>query len=125
MGSSKPSKQRLQLINAPLHKRRKLFNARLADDLMSRYGVKRLPIRVGDVVKILRGDWAGHEGKVVKVDLKRVRIYVEGVTMKRSDGTPVYYGIHPSKVIITKVDMSDKLREEIIKRRKGVATKAG
>lgn len=124
MVSSKPSKQRLQLINASLHKRRKLFNARLADDLVSRYGTKRLPIRVGDVVKILRGDWAGHEGKVVKVDLKRVRIYVEGVTMKRSDGTPVYYGIHPSKVIITKVDMSDKLREEIIKRRKEVMTKA-
>ncbi|MET1159408.1 MAG: 50S ribosomal protein L24 [Thermoprotei archaeon] len=117
--SAKPSKQRKALYNAPLHKLRKLFNAPLSKELREKYGVKRLPVRVGDVVKIMRGDWKGHEGKVVKVDTKRVRIYVEGVQIKKADGTPVYYPIHPSKVMIIKLDLSDKWRRAIIERRSG------
>ena len=80
--SSQPRKQRLMLYNAPLHRRHALFNAKLSKELAEKLGVKRLPIRVGDVVRIMRGDWAGHEGKIVKVDYKRIRIYVEGVTIK-------------------------------------------
>lgn len=119
MISSKPSKQRVLLIKASINKKRKLLTARLSKEMISKYGIKRISIRVGDTVKILRGDWAGHEGKVVKVDLKRCRIHVEGVTVKRADGTPVYYPIHPSKVMITKLDVSDKWREKVINRRKG------
>lgn len=116
--SAKPSKQRKSLYRAPLHKLRKLFNAPLSEELREKYGVKRLPVRTGDVVRILRGDWKGHEGKVVEVDAKRVRLRVEGVQIKRSDGTPVYYPIHPSKVMIVKLDLSDKWRLKIIERRK-------
>jgi large subunit ribosomal protein L24 len=117
--SSKPSVQRKALYNMPLHLRHKLFDAKLSKELAEKYGVKRLPVRVGDVVRIMRGDFAGHEGKVVNVDLKRVRIFVEGAQIKRSDGTPVYYPIHPSKVMIVKLDLSDKYRLKIIERRKG------
>ncbi len=115
--SAKPSKQRKTLFNAPLHLRHKLFNAPLSPELREKYGVKRLPVRKGDTVRIMRGDWKGHEGKVVRVDLKRVRIYVEGVQRKKADQTPVYYPIHPSKVMIVKLDLSDKWRKKIIERR--------
>jgi large subunit ribosomal protein L24 len=93
----------------------------LSPELVEKYGVKRLPVRVGDVVRIMRGDFAGHEGKVVEVDLDRVRIHVEGVQIKKADGTPVYYPIHPSKVMIVKLDLSDKYRLKIIERRKAVS----
>lgn len=116
--SSKPSAQRKALYNMPLHLRHKLFNALLSEELRNRYGVRRLPVRVGDVVRIMRGDFRGHEGKVVKVDLKRIRIFVEGVQIKKADGTPVYYPIHPSKVMIVKLDLSDKYRLKIIERRR-------
>lgn len=118
--SSKPSAQRKALYNLPLHLRHKLFNALLSPELREKYGVKRLPVRAGDVVRVLRGDFAGHEGKVVKVDLKRVRLHIEGVQMKKADGTPVYYPIHPSKVMIVKLDLSDNYRLKIIERRKRV-----
>ncbi|MEM0002376.1 MAG: 50S ribosomal protein L24 [Desulfurococcaceae archaeon] len=120
--SAKPSVQRKRLYNMPLHLRHKLFNAKLSKELVEKYGVKRLPVRVGDVVRIMRGDFAGHEGKVVRVNLKRVRIFVEGVQIKKADGTPVYYPIHPSKVMIVKLDLSDKYRLKIIERRKSVST---
>lgn len=118
--SSKPSKQRKAFFNAPLHVRHKFFNAPLSPELREKYGVKRLPVRKGDVVRIMRGDFAGHEGKVVRVDLKRIRIFVEGVQRKKADGTPVYYPIHPSKVMIVKLDLSDPRRREIVERRKTI-----
>jgi large subunit ribosomal protein L24 len=105
----------------PLHLRHRLFNAPLSSELREKYGVKRLPVRVGDTVRIMRGDFTGTEGKVVNVDLKRVRVFVEGVQIKKADGTPVYYPIHPSKVMIVKLDLSDKYRVRIIERRKGKA----
>jgi len=94
------------------------MTAMLSPELREKYGIKRLPVRKNDVVRILRGNWAGHEGKVVEVDLKRLRIFVEGVTIKKADGTPRYYPIHPSKVMIVKLDLSDPKRKEIIERRR-------
>jgi large subunit ribosomal protein L24 len=117
--SSQPRKVRKRLFNAPLHQRWKLLTAKLSEDLQKEHGIKRLPVRTGDTVKILRGDWRGHEGKVVEVDLKRVRIYVEGVTIKKADSTPRYYPIHPSKVIITKLGEVDEVRRKIIERKRG------
>lgn len=118
--SAKPSAQRRQLYNMPLHLRHKLLSAKLSKDLQQKYGIKRLPVRAGDVVRIMRGDFAGHEGKVVKVDLKRARIFIEGVQIKKADKTPVYYPVHPSKVMIVKLDVSDKYRLRIIERRRKI-----
>lgn len=101
----------------PLHLRRRLLSAKLSKELQQKYDIKRLPIRAGDVVRIMRGDFAGHEGKVVKVDLKRARIFVEGAQIKKADKTPVYYPIHPSKVMIVKLDVSDKYRLKVVERR--------
>ncbi len=115
--SHKPGKQRKAFFNAPLHIRQKFMAAPLSRELREKYGVKRLPVRKGDVVRIMRGNWRGHEGKVVDVDLKRIRIFVEGVQIKKADGTPVYYPIHPSKVMIVKLDLSDPWRKRIIERR--------
>ncbi len=117
--SDQPRKQRKALYNAPLHLRRKLLTAPLSKELREKYGVKRLPVRKGDEVRIVRGAYAGMEGKVNRVDLRKVRIYIDGVTRERSDGTPVFIPIHPSKVEIIKLDLSDEERRKIIERRKG------
>ncbi|MEM2136413.1 MAG: 50S ribosomal protein L24 [Candidatus Methanomethylicia archaeon] len=110
--SKKPSKQRKASLKAPLHKRHKLMSAPLSPELREKYHRRSFPVRKGDSVLIMRGDFAGLEGKVMKVDLKKVRIYVEGATRKKADGTTIYANIHPSKVIITKLDLSDRLRRE-------------
>ncbi|ABU82585.1 50S ribosomal protein L24 [Ignicoccus hospitalis] len=116
--SKKPSKQRKFLYNAPLHLRHKFMNAPLSKELREKYGVKRLPVRKGDTVKIVRGKFRGHEGTVAKVDLKKARIYVDGATIENSRGEQRFYPIHPSKVIITKLGEVDKVRQKIIERRK-------
>lgn len=121
--SSQTRKQRKLLYNLPLHKRWHLLNAPLSDELRKELGIRRLMVRKGDVVRIVRGDWKGHEGKVVKVDLKRSRLHVEGVTVKKADGTDVYYPIHPSKVVIVKLGEVDEIRKRIIERRAEVRRK--
>ncbi|MCE4621456.1 MAG: 50S ribosomal protein L24 [Desulfurococcales archaeon] len=115
--SRQPRKQRRAYFNAPLHVRQKLMSAPLSPELREKYGVRSLPVRKGDKVRIMRGDFKGHEGKVVKVDLRRLRIYVDGVTIKKADGTPVFRPIHPSKVMIIELNLEDPWRRKILERR--------
>lgn len=114
-----PRKQRKFLYNAPLHLRSKIMAATLSKGLRNKYGIRSMPIREGDKVRVMRGDFKGKEGKVVEVDLKRYRIHVEGVTQKRTDGTEVFYPLHPSNVMIIELNLDDERREKIINRRAG------
>lgn len=115
--SKQPKKQRKFLYNAPLHLRQKIMSAPLSEDLRKKYGIKNMPIRTGDKVKIIRGDFKGHEGKVMNVDLRRYRINIEGATQKKVNGTEVFYPIHPSNVMIVELNLEDERREKIIERR--------
>ena len=123
--SRQPRKQRRAYYNAPLHKRQKLMSAPLSRELREKYGVRNLPVRKGDKVRILRGDFRGHEGEVVEVDLKSYRIYIDGVTIKKADGTPVFRPIHPSNVLIVSLKLDDEWRKRIIERRGKPITEAG
>lgn len=116
--SSQPRKQRKALYNAPLHKRQKLIAAPLSPELREQYQVRTLPVRVGDEVVIMRGMFKGHRGKVVKVDLKRLRIHVEGATINNARGEPRYYPIHPSNVMIVSLKLDDEHRKKIIERKR-------
>ena len=113
-----PRKQRKRLYNAPAHLRHKLMAAPLAPELMSSKGVKTLPVRKGDTVRIVRGDHTGFEGKVNRVDLKRYRIFIEGLTREKVDGTNIFVSVHPSKVMIKNLKLDDKWRKGIVERKK-------
>lgn len=71
----------------------------------------------------MRGDYKGFEGKVTSVDRRQYRIFVEGVTREKVDGSTAFIPIHPSKVMITRLNLDDKWRREILKRKGGVAEK--
>ncbi len=117
--SHKPSKQRKYLYNAPLHHRGKIMSAHLSPELREKYGVRSMPIRKGDRVKVVRGDYRGTEGEVISVDREKYRIAIKGLIRKKTDGTEIPIPIHPSKVIITKLDLKDDARKKILER-KGV-----
>jgi large subunit ribosomal protein L24 len=92
--------------------------APLSTELATSKGAKTLPVRKGDTVRILRGDNKGFEGKVSRVDLKAYRIYLEGLTREKVDGTNIFLAIHPSKVQIRNLNLDDKYRKETILGRK-------
>ena len=110
MMSIQPRKQRKALYTAPLHIRRKLMSANLSKDLRADIGKRSLPIRVGDKVQVVRGDFKGHEGKVESIDAKRYKVTVEGVTLSKPDGNAVLLPIHPSNLMIIEADLKDERR---------------
>ena len=118
-----PRKQRKRLFNAPAHIRHKLMAAPLSNELAASKGAKTLPVRKGDTVRILRGDNKGFEGKVSRVDLKAYRIYLEGLTREKVDGTNIFLPIHPSKVQIRNLNLDDKWRKDILARKQPVEKK--
>jgi large subunit ribosomal protein L24 len=116
-----PKKQRKRMFNAPAHLRHKLMSAPLSHELTASKGAKTLPVRKGDTILIKRGDNKGFEGKVSRVDLKAYRIYIEGLTREKVDGTNIFLPIHPSKVEIRNLNLDDKWRKNILERKKATA----
>lgn len=110
--SEKAGKQRKRQKNAPHHKKRKLMASTLAADLREKYGTRRIPVRKGDEVEIMRGSFKGHIDKVAEVDRRNEKIYVEEVTVQKADESKEPFGVHPSNLRIVRLDLSDPWRKE-------------
>ena len=115
--SQKPRKQRKWRQNAPLHRRRKMVASTLSRELREKYNRRSLPVRKGDKVKIIRGEFKESGGEITRLDPKNYKIYIEGINIKKSDGTDVERAIDPSNVMITDLYMEDKKRREILERK--------
>ena len=108
--SKQPRKQRKYLANAPLHLKRKLVNANLCKELRKKYSRRSFPVRKADVVKIMRGSNKGKKGKIAGIDLKRARVWIEGIQKQKKDGTKVNVYFKPSKLQILELNLDDKKR---------------
>jgi large subunit ribosomal protein L24 len=115
--SSKARKQRKFLYNAPLHLRRKLLSAHLSKELQEKYKRRSFPVRVGDEVEVMRGEFKKRTGKVAKVDLKKYKVYIEGLTRKKVEGREKMVPIHPSNLRIINLNLEDKKRVEALERK--------
>ncbi len=99
-----------------LHGRHKILAAPLSPDLRKTHGCRSLPVRKGDKVKLVRGDFKGVEGEVTGVDSKNRRITIERVVTTKADESEVSRQVHPSNVMITKLH-TDRMRDKVLKRR--------
>ena len=94
-----------------------MLSARLSNDLTKNHKVRRLPVRTGDSVRVMRGDFAGLEGKVQRVDYSNGRIFVEGMAREKSAGLSSQLPVHVTKVRITNLNLSDKWRSGLLAER--------
>ncbi len=109
--SHKASKQRKNLFAGNLHKKKRVMRAHVADDLMEKYDIWTVRVHKGDTVKVMRGGYAGHTAKVTDVDTKNRVIFIEKVTSVKADGKETPRPIHPSNVLVTKLDLTDPYRK--------------
>lgn len=116
-GVTKPGKNRKRRFNAPNHIRRKFLSAPLSPSLKIEYGARSMPVRRDDTVTITKGDRKLTQGKVIRVDSERSKIYIEGVTRNRMDGSMVQIPIRPENVMITRLELGDDKRRAILARR--------
>jgi large subunit ribosomal protein L24 len=110
MVTIQPRKSRKAMYDAPVHVRRATLAAHLSEDLLLKYNRRSTTVRKGDTVKILRGEFRGTTGKVLAVDTRAQRITVEGATVRTAKHAEKAKPIHPSNVVLTKLDLSDPLR---------------
>ncbi len=112
--SKDPTKQRKKILTAPQHVLKNLMSAHLSKELVEKYNRRAIPIRKGDTVKVLRGEFKGIQGKVINVDLKKMRVFIENITRKKVDGSTVNVPIHVSKVMITQLNLDDEYRKTLL-----------
>ncbi len=74
-------------------------------------------LRKGDGVKIMRGQFKNKTGKIEEISVKKTLVYVNGIEVTKRDGTKARYPINPSNLIITDVNMDDKMRNKAIVRK--------
>ena len=115
--SKQPRKQHKYRYHAPLHLRQKLAGAHLAENLIKEYKRRSIGARKGDEVVIMRGEFRGKSGKITDVDLKKLRIFVDVAKRKKVSGQEVQVPIDPSNVKITKLNLDDKQKKEILERK--------
>jgi len=111
------------LHNAPLHKKRKWISSHLAENLLLKYDRRSLPVVKGDTVKVMRGNFRGHEDKISKVNVRDQTVEIEGVTITTAKGTKIAKPIHASTLLITKLNVTDKWRRRKLESGLSEATK--
>ena len=118
LSSTQPRKQRKYRINAPLHTRHKFLNAQLSKPLRQKYGKRNLPLRKGDEVLVMRGNFRKKKAKVTSIDLKHSLIVLENIQRSKRDGTKVNVYFNPSTLQIQSLTLDDKKRLAVLDRKK-------
>ncbi|MBW2988663.1 50S ribosomal protein L24, partial [Candidatus Woesearchaeota archaeon] len=61
----------------------------------------------------------GKEGTIKEVDLKRLKVTVNGVEITKNDGTKVFPYLDPSNLQILELKTDDKARQKALARKGG------
>ncbi len=109
-GSNQPRKQRKYIANAPLHIKRKFVSVNLSKELRKKHGKRNVTARKGDTVKIMRGKFKGKQGKVTEIKMKTSKIIVDGIQVKKQDGSKANVKMIPSNLQIIELNLEDKKR---------------
>lgn len=112
MKTKKPSKQRKKIALATEKEILKMMKVRLSKKLREKYRTRSVSVRKGDSVKILRGDFAGIEGKIIETDRHNQKVTVEGVTKEKVSGEQRRIPVHVSNVEMTTMDTGDRWRSD-------------
>lgn len=94
-----------------------MMSVHISKELKIKYGKRNAPVRKGDKVKVLRGQYKGRIGEVERINLKKYKVYVQGVENIRKDGGKVQYPISPSNLMIIELKTEDKKRRASLERK--------
>jgi len=117
--ASSRRKSRKAHFSAPSHIKRKLMSSHLSKELQTKHGVRSIPVRKDDEVKVMRGTHKGRGGKVIQVYRKKWCIHIEKIVREKANGSSVPVPIHSSNVRITKLKL-DNDRKRTLERKKRV-----
>jgi large subunit ribosomal protein L24 len=91
--------------------KRKLLSTNLSKDLRKKHNKRNIPLRKGDIVKVMRGKFRGKQGKVMEVKTKMEKIFVEKIQIKKRDGSSVNVPLKASNLQIIELNTKDRKRK--------------
>ena len=97
-----------QIYRATNQFRGKQAGSHLSKQLRQKYGQRSVRILNGDTVKVIRGEFKGVDGKVVKVSTAKHTIAIEGIKKQKRKGDKIDVYIDSSNVVITNLNTDDK-----------------
>ncbi len=112
--SKQPRKQRKYLANAPLHIRKKFISVNLSKELRKKYKKRNIPVKKGDIVKVMRGKFKKKQGKIIEVKLKLSKIIIEGIQVKKQDGSKINVKLQPSNLQLIELNLEDRKRGRVL-----------
>nr|AJS12217.1 50S ribosomal protein L24, large subunit ribosomal protein L24 [uncultured archaeon] len=89
------------------------MSSHLSKELRKKYGKRSIGLRKGDRVKVISGKFRKHEGKVENINLKKTYVFVSGLESMKKDGIKKLLALHPSNLMITELNLDDKLRQKM------------
>lgn len=92
-----------------------MLSSHLTKDLRKKYGRRNIRVRKGDKVRVCVGQFRKREGKVTRVNVKRLKVYIENIDISKKDGTKAQYPIDPSNLLILEL-AEDKYRNLQVKK---------
>ncbi|MPZ05475.1 MAG: 50S ribosomal protein L24 [Nitrososphaeraceae archaeon] len=100
----------------PKHMTERMLRSPLSRSLREKYGRRNVRVIAGDTIKVMRGEYSGIEGKVEKVNMKRGSLAIEGIQREKVRGGNVKVEINSTNVVVTDLDLNDKLRQALIQK---------
>jgi large subunit ribosomal protein L24 len=61
----------------------------------------------------MRGQFRDTEGKVIRVDYRDVQVFLDSATVTKADGKEVNIPIHPSNLMLVKLELDDERKQLI------------
>ena len=107
-------KQRKFRANAPLGLKRQMIVSTLSKELRQKYNRRSFALRKGDKVLIMRGEFKKKAGKIDSVNIRKMKVIIEGIQMNKKDGTKTNVLFDPSNLKITELNIDDKKRIKAI-----------
>lgn len=122
--SSHPRKTRNQQIYyATIQKASKQLSCSLSKELRKKYGKRSARIIEGDTASIVRGEFAGVDGKVTKISIPDRGVNIEGVKKEKLKGDKFDVYVHTTNIILTALSTSDKWRINKLEGKKATAVR--
>jgi len=117
IASRQTRKQRKYRANAGFQVRHKMMSSNLAEELRKRYSRRSVPIRMGDKVRVMAGEFRGKVGKISLISIRKMKVAIEGIQFTKKDGTKVNSFFHPSNLQIQELNTDDKKRVGFLNRK--------
>nr|UXY86748.1 60S ribosomal protein L26 [Cryptomonas paramecium] len=93
-------------------KKNKAINCNVSKKIRKKYNTKSISIKVGDRVRITKGSFKGHYGKIIEVCTKRNVAYIENVTHIKKKNSLIYIPVSFSNITI--IDLFIEKKRKLI-----------